>query len=149
MENTEIKLVETRLGPREIRLDRVVGFPHGLIGFEHLREFSLLQVWEDAPLLLLQSMEEPELGLLVADPFSFIPDYKLSIGSAEQQTLQASDAGHLAVLVTASIPPGKPEETFLNLLGPILINHRARIGLQVPQPEDSGPAHYYVYKQSQ
>ena len=144
MANQEVKIIESRLGRREIRLDKIIFFPRGIIGFEDMHEFILLQIQENAPLLVLQSIEKSSLGLLVADPFVFMPEYTLHIGDAEQKLLQAENAEELAVLVTASIPPGKPEETALNLLGPILINHRAHLGLQVPQIDMGGPARMFV-----
>ena len=145
MARNNTKVIQSRLGEREVDLDKVILFPRGLIGYEDMRSFTLLQIREGAPLLVLQSMENPGLGLLVADPFTFIPDYNLRIGDAEQRTLKAASAADLAVLVTASIPPGKPEETALNLIGPILINHQARLGLQVPQVEGQSPAKVYVH----
>ena len=146
MESVEVMVIQSRLGEREVRLDKVLHFPRGIIGFESAREFTLLQIQENAPLLVLQSLEDPTLGLLVADPFVFVPDYSLTIGDAEQQLLRAQGPEELAVLVTATIPPGKPEETAINLLGPIVINHRERLGLQVPQMEsDKLPARVYVH----
>jgi flagellar assembly factor FliW len=133
-----VKSIETRLGGRDVPADKVILFPRGLIGFEGQREFTLLQIQENAPLLLLQSMETPALGLLVADPYVFIPEYRLTVGDAELELLQANNAEAVAVLVTASIPPGKPEDAVLNLLGPIVINHVRRLGLQVPQFECVG-----------
>ena len=144
MANQEIRIIESRLGRREIRVDKIIRFPRGIIGFEDAQEFILLQIQENAPLLVLQSLEKSTLGLLVADPFVFIPDYSLHIGDAEQKLLQADSADELAVLVTATIPPGKPAETALNLLGPILINHRAHLGLQVPQIDLGGPTRVFV-----
>ena len=144
MANHEIKIIESRLGRREVRVDRIILFPRGILGYEEMREFTLLQIQENAPLLVLQSMEKPTLGLLVADPFVFLPEYNLHVGDAEQKLLKADSAADLAVLVTASIPPGKPEETALNLLGPILINHRAHLGLQVPQVDRDGPSRVFV-----
>jgi flagellar assembly factor FliW len=135
----EIISIETRLGRRDVLADKVILFPRGLIGFEGQREFTLLQIQENAPLLLLQSMETPKLGLLVADPYVFIPEYGLTVGDTEQELLQAKNVDDIAVLVTASIPPGKPGDAVLNLLGPILINHTLRLGLQVPQFEGAGP----------
>lgn len=144
MAKQESTTIESRLGPREIRLDKIIRFPRGIIGFEQLRDFTLLQIAEGTALLVLQSLEEPSLGLLVADPYSFVPEYSLRISDAEQLLLKARSAEDLAVLVTASIPPGKPEETALNLLGPILVNHRERLGLQVPQTENTGPAKFFI-----
>ena len=144
MESSEMRLIESRLGNREVRLDKIIHFPRGIIGFEALREFTLLEIHPGAALLVLQSLESPTLGLLVADPFAFVPDYGLTVSDSDQQLLQARGASDLAVLVTATIPPGKPEQTALNLLGPILLNHRARLGLQVPQPEHSMPAQFMI-----
>lgn len=144
METNKALIIESRLGPREIRLDKVIHFPRGIIGFESMRRFTLLQIQKDAPLHVLQSLDDPTLGLLVADPFVFIPDYALRVGDAEQHLLQAESTADLAVLVTATIPPGKPEQTALNLLGPILINHRARIGLQSPQTDRDGPPKVFI-----
>lgn len=144
MANHEVIRIESRLGGREVRTDRIIHFPRGIIGFEDRRSFTLLQIRENAPLLVLQSMDTPTLGLLVADPFVFIPDYSLHVGDTEQKLLKAESAADLAVLVTATIPPGRPEETALNLLGPILINHRAHLGLQIPQVDADGPARFFV-----
>ncbi len=128
--------IQTRLGLRSIQKDKVIYFPRGLAGFEGLHEFTLLQIRPDAPLLILQSMDNAEVGLLVADPYSFMADFKIKIGDAEEKLLLLKDMKQLAVLVTVTIPVGKPEETALNLVGPIIINHEARIGLQVPQSEN-------------
>ena len=145
-DEVEVIVIQSRLGEREVRLDKVIHFPRGIIGFEGAHEFTLLQIHENAPLLVLQSMLEPTLGLLVADPFAFLPEYSLTVSDAEQQILQAQGPQDIAVLVTATIPPGKPEETALNLLGPIVINHRARLGLQVPQVEkDKQPGKVFVH----
>ena len=130
--------IDSRLGRRSVDTDKVLYFPRGLAGFEGLHEFTLLQIRPEGPLLLLQSMDNPTVGLLVADPFSFIPDYQIKVSDAEQKLLCVKNPGQVAVLVTVSIPAGKPEETKLNLTGPILLNHEARIGLQVPQSE--GPS---------
>lgn len=132
--------VNTRLGRRRIDMEKVIYFPRGLAGFEGLHEFTLLQIRPDAPLLVLQSMDKPAVGLLVADPFSFMDDYRIKVSDAEQKLLRLKNVRQVAVLVTVSIPTGKPEETVLNLTGPILVNHQARIGLQIPQSEGQSPS---------
>lgn len=131
--------IETRLGRRAIDPDKIVHFPRGLAGFEDEHDFTLLQLRPDAPLLILQSMNRPEVGLLVADPYSFLSSYPVMVGEAEQQLLKITETGDAAILVTVSIPAGHPEQAMLNLTGPIVINHQARIGLQIPQGFE-GPA---------
>ena len=137
MENR--KEIDTRLGRQVVDLDKVIHFPRGIIGFENRKQFTLLQIRPDAPFLVLQSMDDPGLGLLVADPYGFMPDYTLKIGDAEQKMLQVDKREDLAILVTVAIPPGRPEETVISFTGPILINHAAKIGIQAPQTDLKGP----------
>lgn len=140
--------IDTRLGRRTIDPDKIIQFPRGLAGFEEEHEFTLLQLRPDAPLLILQSLKRPEVGLLVADPYSFLPSYPILLGDAEQKVLQIHAAEDAAILVTVSIPAGKPEDAVLNLSGPIVINHQSRLGMQIPQGFD-GPAQVSMHQAAQ
>lgn len=133
----------TRLGEREISPDGIIYFPRGLVGLEDKREFVLLTVKDDdSPFLLLQCVTDPGLGLLVADPFAFIEKYDVRLEKLDRKTLRIQSLKQLAVLVTVTIPEHKPENTTLNLQGPIVINHEARIGLQVPQTDADYQTHF-------
>ena len=136
--NKEIE-IDTRLGRRCIDADKVIHFPRGLAGFENERDFILLQIRPDAPLLILQSVTTPVVGLLVADPYSFFDkSYAPQVSDAEKQLLSIESLDQAALLVTVSIPAGAPEKAVLNLTGPIVINFEGRVGLQIPQCAD-GP----------
>lgn len=137
--------IDTRLGRRVIDPDTVIHFPRGLAGFEDQHDFTLLPIRPDAPLLILQSMQRPEVGLLVADPYSFLDSYPVMLGDAEQQLLKVDKSEDTAILVTVSIPEGKPHDAMLNLTGPIIINHHARIGIQIPQGFE-GPTQVSLHK---
>ncbi len=132
----------TRLGEREISLDSIIYFPRGLIGLEDKREFVLLNVRDESPFLLLQCVTDPGLGLLVADPYAFIESYDVKLEKIDRKSLKIKNVKQLAILVTVSIPQNKPENTTLNLQGPIVINTEVRIGLQVPQTEAGYPTHF-------
>ncbi len=134
--NKEIE-IDTRLGRRCINADKVIHFPRGLAGFENERDFILLQIRPEAPLLILQSVNTPVVGLLVADAYSFFDkSYAPQVGDAEKQLLGIESLEQAAVLVTVYIPAGAPENAVINLTGPIVINYEARMGLQVPQCTD-------------
>lgn len=138
----KVIVIQTKLGEREVRRDSVVYFPHGLIGLDDKREFVLIPVRENSPFLLLQCVTDPGLGLLVADPFPFLPDYNVRLEQAEKKILRVETIRQIAVLVTVTIPRNRPEETTLNLSGPIIVNSKARIGLQVPQTDSKYPLHF-------
>jgi flagellar assembly factor FliW len=142
MAKKDERIVETRLGTMTLPEERVLTFPRGLIGFMGHREFTLIQLREESPFLVLQSLDDPKLGLLVADPYSFMTDYEVVIGEADRRLLDIETREQALVLVTVTIPQGMPERTTLNLSGPIVINNVARIGLQIPQTDSRYPAHY-------
>ena len=138
------KIIETRLGPQKVSSDKLMIFPRGIIGFEHEREFALLQMRGDLPFLMLQSTSTPSVGLLVTDPYTFYPEYQIEVGDPEQKILKVQKREQLSVLVTVYIPPNQPEKTSMNLSGPILINHELKIGLQVPQVDGKLPAQMLI-----
>ena len=142
------KIIEfqTRLGPQSISFEHVLRFPRGLIGYEDKRDFALLRIREDVPFLVLQSLEDPGLGIMVADPYSFVSNYSIRLSDTEQHMLNVTRPDQVSVLVTVSIPAGRPEDTCLNLLGPVAINHEARLGLQVPQSDPGQPAKVFLHK---
>jgi len=135
-------LIQTKLGDREVTRDSVLFFPHGLIGLDDKREYVLIPVRENSPFLLLQCVTDPGLGLLVADPFPFLPDYNIKLEQAEKKILRVENLRQIAVLVTVTIPRNRPQETTLNLSGPIILNSKAHIGLQVPQTDSKYPTHF-------
>ena len=142
MAKKQERVIQSRIGKLTIAPERVLHFPRGLIGFENEREFTLVQIREDSPFLVLQSMNDPRLGLMVADPYNFIQDYDVVVGEAERKLLRIENIRQVLVLVTVTIPPGSPENTTLNLTGPVVINLEARVGLQVPQTDAKYPSHY-------
>lgn len=149
MARKKIVTVQTRIGEQTIDTAKIIQFPRGLVGYEHCRKFTLLQLRPDSPFLVLQSMESPDLGLLVADPYGFVSDYSIRLGGAEQSLLCVTDVSQVTVLVTVTIPHGKPERTAIHLTGPILINHESRIGLQAPQADGLFPSQVFVYQQNE
>jgi flagellar assembly factor FliW len=142
MAKKQERVIQSRLGKLSIAPERVLHFPRGLIGFENEREFTLLQISEKSPFLILQSMKDSCLGLLVTDPNSFILNYDVVIGEVERRILCIEDIEKVLLLVTVTIPPGKPEDTTLNLTGPMVINLEARLGMQVPQVDSKYPSHF-------
>ena len=93
MAREEKRLILTRVGEREISEDTIISFPKGLIGFEEHREFVLLPVGDESPFLLLQSLDDPRLGFLVADPYPFLEDYQVQLDAPERQVLKLERDG--------------------------------------------------------
>ena len=132
--------INSRIGPMVISGDKTIRFPRGIIGFESLREFALVEFKPGTPFHFLQSLEMPSMGMMLADPFSFLPGYEIRLAAAEERILRVRSIRDLVILVSVTVPKGEPQGSTLNLTGPICVNVQERLGLQSPQVELGFPS---------
>ncbi|ACU90479.1 flagellar assembly protein FliW [Desulfomicrobium baculatum] len=132
--------INSRIGQLVISADKTIRFPRGIIGFESLREFALVEFKPGTPFHFLQSMEMPSMGMMLADPFSFLPSYEIRLAAAEERLLKVRSIHDLFILVSVTVPKGDPQGSTLNLTGPICVNVQERLGLQSPQVELGFPS---------
>ena len=103
-----------------------VSLPWGLLGFEDLREWALLDAAQP-PFYWMQSLERPEVAFVLIDPLSFRPDYEPGADPAELAGLDVSSAEERLVFVIVTVPAQSARMT-ANLQGPLLINRRTGSG---------------------
>lgn len=119
------------LGEIEVKDDAVLYLPDGLLGFEDLKRFILLEVEEFQPFMWLLSVEEPNLGFAVSDPRLFFPErYDLPMSDADRDTLDLQPGDTISVFVVVSVADGGRRIT-ANLKGPVVLNTRNRLAKQV------------------
>jgi flagellar assembly factor FliW len=111
--------------------DQVITFKTGLPGFPAYHRYALLSDHRLAPLYLLQCLDDPSLALLLVNPNILVPDYGLKNCTSALQELQANSLAELLVLVTVTIPPGRPLGMTANMMSPLLINPVLKLGKQV------------------
>ncbi|MDR1994530.1 flagellar assembly protein FliW [Azonexus sp.] len=124
--------VDTYLfGSIEVDPERIITFPNGLVAFEKSRRYTLIQEDAQGSSFTLQSLDEPGLALQIVDPTTLGFHYELQLSDAESSLLQwpaADDVVVMQVLYKKEID-GKAD-IVPNLRAPLVINLRARIGLQ-------------------
>jgi len=111
-----------------------INFPAGLPGFPNAHRFELAP-WGPAgtPFMLLSSVDDPDVGFVVVPPWVFYPEYEFELdnGAAERLGLaQAEDAVVFAMVTLRD----KPEDSTVNLLGPIVVNRFTHDAAQVVLP---------------
>jgi flagellar assembly factor FliW len=107
-------------------------FPRGLLGFESLKDYVLLDA-ERKPFYWLQSIDNEKVAFILIDPFVFRPDYELNIDNEELRTIGISDPQNALIFAIVTIPPndsGSEARMTANLQGPIVINRDTREALQ-------------------
>jgi flagellar assembly factor FliW len=115
----------------EVDLDerQILSLPWGLLGFEDLREWAILDAAQP-PFYWLQSLERPEIAFVLVDPFSFRPDYDPGADPAELAVLELAGPEERLVFAIVTVPAEKGRMS-ANLQGPLLINRRTRVGRQM------------------
>ncbi len=84
----------------------------------------------------MQSLETPDLAFTLLFPFEVVFGYSPQFPAVELTELKTQDAKELEIYTTVVIPKD-PTQITLNLMSPIVVNPRERIGRQIVLP-DSG-----------
>lgn len=123
-----MKINTTRFGEIEIRENRIINFPDGLLGFGSARKFCLLEPSDDACFFWLQSLDDPSLAFVVTDPSLFVPDYEVPFDIMQMKSLHMSKLEDAQVFVIVN----KINRTLTgNLMGPIVVETHLRLAKQV------------------
>jgi flagellar assembly factor FliW len=110
--------------------DKLLQFPDGIPGFPGCRSFLLTDLAEGSAFQLLQSVEEPDVAMIVAVPWTFFPDYAPELSEEDQRELEVSDPDDAVVFCPVTLE-GEQDTVYFNLLGPFVVNARTRRGRQI------------------
>jgi flagellar assembly factor FliW len=118
----------------------ILRFPQGLVGFDGRHEYVLEQ-WggADSPFSLLRCVDDPELAFVVVPPGLFFPDYEPELDDEAVAGLELGSAEDALLLVIVTVPD-KAADATANLLGPVVVNTRRRIGMQAVLAPERWPA---------
>lgn len=124
-----MKIMTTRFGEIEVGDDKVLNFPEGIIGFHSLKRFVLLGK-QSRLVMWLQAVDNPKIAFIVVNPFLFEADYSPRLTQEDMNFLKVEKTEDLHILAIVVVPED-PEKMTANLLGPVVINTKERIGKQV------------------
>jgi flagellar assembly factor FliW len=123
--------VETQhFGCIDIPEAEVIEFGRGLLGFESLRRFVHIEREEEHPFGWLQSLDDPAIVFVVANPRVFFPTYEVLVDPRELGDVKPGANDRLLVLGICTVPE-KTTEITMNLQGPLVINCATRRGKQL------------------
>lgn len=126
--------VDTYLfGAVEVDPAKVIEFPNGLVGFEQNKRFML--VHEDGQAqtasYTLQSLDDPNLAFQIVDPVTLGFHYELDLSDAESALLKTPAPEDVLVMqLLFKKEEGSQTQIMPSLRAPLLINTKARVGMQ-------------------
>lgn len=122
-----IKLNTSRFGILEVKEEKIINFPSGLVGLPNLNRFILVD-HKDTPLKWLQAVDDPDMAFIVVSPSLITADYSLDLDKSVKQYIQLENEDDLAVLVTMRV---NGDDVIANFQGPIVVNSRSMKGVQI------------------
>ena len=132
-----MKINSTSFGTLEIDPESILTFPNGMPGFEGSTRYKLFhqEENEEQPVVVhwLQSIDEPDVAFALVDPAVFGLNYEFALTDEEERLLQMESVEDIAVLLIAYKPqPDADSKANINanINGPIVLNTRARLGMQ-------------------
>jgi flagellar assembly factor FliW len=124
-------LIQTsRFGPVTLQNEDVIEFPEGILGFNDLRKFVLLDDPNDEIFAWLQSCEIPQIAFPVLEPELFSTSYQVGLTKHDLESLELKKSEKTRAFSIITIPED-PTQMTANLKAPIVINIQRRIARQI------------------
>ncbi len=122
--------IETKwLGNVEVSDEQIIVLKEGFFGFEEYHEFAMIDSGTP-PFVCLESIVKGGPSFIVIDPFIFRPDYEIDIDDEVTKAIDLSSPTDALVFALVTIP-GQDLPITANLQGPLVINKKNRLAMQV------------------
>jgi flagellar assembly factor FliW len=124
-------LIQTsRFGAVRLQDEDIIEFPEGILGFNDLRKFVLLDDPNDEIFAWLQSCEIPQIAFPVLEPELFAQNYPMALTKHDLESLGLQKQEKIRAFTIITIPDD-PTQMTANLKAPIVINIEKRIARQI------------------
>jgi flagellar assembly factor FliW len=104
--------------------------PQGIIGFPEHRRAELLYSADYLPVLWMRLHGPDILHFVVIELGGVIPGYEPEMFEEDVSQLELRDAAEVLVLNIVTMHRQNPVQATVNLIGPLVVNRRTRVGRQ-------------------
>lgn len=105
--------------------------PNGIIGFSQYQRAELLYMPDHLPFLWMRLRGPDTIHFIVMEPGNLISSYEPEIFDEDAEQLGISDPSQALVINIVTLRQQTPLEATVNLVGPLIVNRRTRIGRQL------------------
>ncbi|MFT6068655.1 MAG: flagellar assembly factor FliW [Bacteriovoracaceae bacterium] len=139
-----MKINTTRFGELEVEKKDIITFKEGLLGFEHLKRFFIVDPGDQTLILWFQSIDDEKTAFPIIEPKIFQPDYSVRLLPAELQSLSLDTVTEASVYTILTIPKAVTEMS-ANLKAPIIINNSSKEARQIVLQDSKLEVRYSMY----
>lgn len=118
--------------------ENLLEFDDGIPGFPDAHRFQLVELVDDGAFQLLQSIDDPDLAIVVGVPWLFFGDYSPELTDVDQAGLEIESEQDAVVFCAVTLDADRTT-AHMNLLGPFIVNARTKKGRQVVLTDQDYP----------
>ncbi len=141
-----MKVKTTRFGELEVNPTDIITFAEGLLGFEHLKKYFVVDPGDSTLILWLQSTEEEKVAFPIIEPKIFKPDYIAKLLPADLNGLELESIQNAKLYSILTIPANVTEMS-ANLKAPVLINSARKVGKQIVLQDSKLSVKHEMYRE--
>jgi flagellar assembly factor FliW len=131
-----------RFGDLVVEEHDIIDFNPGLLGFEDLTRYILMDIADIPDFKWLQSVDNPHLAFLLVDPFTVKKGYCVELNDDVAAKLDILAPEHVLVYTIVTVPKNGFKNATTNLVGPVIINWLKKKGKQVVFERDNNSIKY-------
>lgn len=139
-----MKIKTTRFGELEVDKKDIIEFTEGLLGFENLTKFFIVDPGDQTLILWLQSVDDANTAFPIIEPKIFQPNYMIKLLPVELNSLQLENLANASVYTILTIPQNVTEMS-ANLKAPIIINNKTKIARQIVLQDSKLEVRFKMY----
>lgn len=141
-----MKVTTTRFGELQVNKDDIISFKEGILGFEDLRKFFIVDPGDNTLIMWLQSVEDGSVAFPIIEPKIFKPDYIVKLLPSELLSLELESVNNAKVYSILTIPKDITEMS-ANIKAPIVINSQSNLARQIVLQDNKLSVRYEMYKE--
>ena len=141
-----MKVKTTRFGELEVNPNDVITFNEGLLGFENVKKYFVVDPGDSTLILWLQSTEDEKVAFPIIEPKIFKPDYIAKLLPADLNGLELESLQSAKLYCVLTIPANVTEMS-ANLKAPIVVNSAKKVGKQIVLQDSKLTVKHEMYRE--
>jgi flagellar assembly factor FliW len=139
-----VKVITTRFGELNIVKADLLNFPEGILGFDNLKKFFIVDPGDKTLILWLQSVEDSSIAFPIIEPKIIHPTFSAKLLPADLASLNLKTLDDARIYCILTIPQDVLKMS-ANFKAPIIINNETLMGKQIVLQDSKLTVKHEIY----
>jgi flagellar assembly factor FliW len=133
-----------RCALKTVRQENVFRFPEGLLGFPDIKEYVFILNDKVKPFMFMHALDGSDICFVCVESFLICPSYQLKLPDSLIDALEIETPADVLLFNLVTVKQ-KLEEISANMVSPLVINIKKRMGRQMIVENSEFPMRYKIW----